>query len=462
MVTDLASVPSRIGRSAYDPPIVSARRPHPWSRARWVLALLVLLPVLGLTAAPAAAQEDDEPPPGTREISVNVIDRQGTAEREDDEPVAGAVIVVTDTADEVIDEVTTEEDGTATITLPGEGQYVARLDLDSLDEDAGLPREGRETVSIDPTRARFLNFIVGDRERATRGAFDKVPQLLFNGLSFGLIIAITSVGLSLIFGTTGLVNFAHSEHVTFGAIVAWWINVDHGLHIIPAAVLAVAIGGLAGAIVDKALWGPLRRKGMSLVAMMIVSIGLSLAARSMLQLLYGGVFRPYHQFYRQESIDIGPITTTPKDVWMIALILVVIVGVASILQYTRIGKAMRAVSDNGDLAAASGINVDRVVTFVWVLGSALAALGGVLFGLQQQIHFEMGFRLLLLMFAGVVLGGLGTAYGALVGSFVVGMFVEVSTLVIPTELKNVGALLVLIVVLLFRPQGILGRAERIG
>ncbi|HEX4901811.1 MAG TPA: SpaA isopeptide-forming pilin-related protein [Acidimicrobiales bacterium] len=440
---------------------MSAPRPRSALRACWILALLVVLPVLGLSAGVAAAQTD-EPPSTEREISVNVVDRQGTAERDDDEPVAEAVIVVTDATDEVIDEVTTDEDGKATITLPGEGQYTARLVLDSLDEDAGLPREGRETVSIDPTRARFLNFVVGDRERATRGTLDKVPQLLFNGLSFGLIIAITSVGLSLIFGTTGLVNFAHSEHVTFGAIVAWWINVDHGVHIIPAAILAVLIGGAAGAIVDRGLWAPLRHRGMSLIAMMIVSIGLSLAARSLLQLLFGGVFRPYRQFYRQEAIDIGPITTTPKDIWMIVLILVVIVGVASLLQYSRIGKAMRAVSDNGDLAAASGIDVDRVVTFVWVLGSGLAALGGVLFGLQQQVHFEMGFRLLLLMFAGVVLGGLGTAYGALVGSFVVGMFVEVSTLVIATELKNVGALLVLIVVLLFRPQGILGRAERIG
>ena len=123
---------------------------------------------------------------------------------------------------------------------------------------------------------------------------------------------------------------------------------------------------------------------------------------------------------------------------------------------------MRAVADNRDLAASSGIDVDRVILFVWALGGGLAALGGVLFGLQQQVQFEMGFKLLLLMFAGITLGGLGTAYGALVGSFVVGMFIELSTLVVPTELKNVGALLVLIVVLLVRPQGILGRAERIG
>lgn len=422
-------------------------------------ALLGAAVLVGAHAGPVGAQE----PGGTeREISVSVVDRQGTQERDDDEPVEGAVIVVTDSADEEVDEVETDEDGKATITLPGEGQYTATLDLEALPDDVGLPREGRDVISIDPTRARILTFTLGDRERSVTTTADRIPQLLFNGLSFGLIIAITSVGLSLIFGTTGLVNFSHSEHVTWGAVVAWWINADHGIHIVPAALIAIAIGAATAAILDKVLWGRLRARGMSLIAMMIVSIGLSLAVRSVIQLLFGGVFRPYRQFYRQDGFDLGPVTTTPKDLWMIGLILLVIVAVASILQYTRIGKAMRAVSDNPDLAASSGIDVDRVITFVWALGGGLAALGGIMFGLQQQVHFEMGFRLLLLMFAGITLGGLGTAYGALVGSFVVGMLVEVSTLVIPTELKNVGALAVLIVVLLFRPQGILGRAERVG
>lgn len=422
-------------------------------------ALLGAAVLVGAHAGPVGAQE----PGGTeREISVSVVDRQGTQDRDDDEPVEGAVIVVTDSADEEVDEVETDEDGKATITLPGEGQYTATLDLEALPDDVGLPREGRDVISIDPTRARILTFTLGDRERSVTTTADRIPQLLFNGLSFGLIIAITSVGLSLIFGTTGLVNFSHSEHVTWGAVVAWWINADHGIHIVPAALIAIAIGAATAAILDKVLWGRLRARGMSLIAMMIVSIGLSLAVRSVIQLLFGGVFRPYRQFYRQDGFDLGPVTTTPKDLWMIGLILLVIVAVASILQYTRIGKAMRAVSDNPDLAASSGIDVDRVITFVWALGGGLAALGGIMFGLQQQVHFEMGFRLLLLMFAGITLGGLGTAYGALVGSFVVGMLVEVSTLVIPTELKNVGALAVLIVVLLFRPQGILGRAERVG
>jgi branched-chain amino acid transport system permease protein len=424
-----------------------------------LLFVALVLAFLGLFAlgTPAGARGS-----GEREISVTVVDKKGTADRKDDVFIEGAVIVVTDASDDEVDEVTTDEEGKATITLPGEGQYTATLDLDSLDDDVGLPRKGGESVSIDPNRARFLTFSLGARERATSSTWDKVPQLLFNGFSFGLVIAITSVGLSLIYGTTGLVNFSHSEHVTWGAIVAWWINVDHHVNIVLAALLAIAIGAATGALVDRLLWARLRTRGMSLVAMMIVSIGLSLAARNLFQLLFGGVFRPYRQYYRQDGIDIGPITTTPKILWMIALILVVIVGIATLLQYTRIGKAMRAVADNGDLAASSGIDVDRVILFVWALGGGLAALGGILFGLQQQVQFEMGFKLLLLMFAGITLGGLGTAYGALVGSFVVGMFIEMSTLVVPTELKNVGALLVLIVVLLVRPQGILGRAERIG
>ena len=126
---------------------------------------------------------------------------------------------------------------------------------------------------------------------------------------------------------------------------------------------------------------------------------------------------------------------------------------------------MRAVADNRDLAASSGIDVDRVVLFVWVLGGGLATLGGVLFALSElssTVQYEMGFRLLLLMFAGVVLGGLGTAYGALVGCLIVGILVQLSTLVIPLDLKYLGGLVVLIVILVFRPQGLLGSRARIG
>jgi branched-chain amino acid transport system permease protein len=158
----------------------------------------------------------------------------------------------------------------------------------------------------------------------------------------------------------------------------------------------------------------------------------------------------------------GPIRIAPKDIIMVALSIIVLIAVGLMLQRTKIGKAMRAVSDNRDLAASSGIDVQRVILFVWLLSGALATLGGVFLGLGEQVTWDMGFTLLLLMFAGVILGGLGTAYGALVGSLVVGMFVQLWSLFFSPELKNVGAFIVLIVVLLVRPQGILGRRERIG
>jgi branched-chain amino acid transport system permease protein len=129
---------------------------------------------------------------------------------------------------------------------------------------------------------------------------------------------------------------------------------------------------------------------------------------------------------------------------------------------TRIGKATRAVADNPALAAASGIDVDRVIKVVWISGAVLAGLSGILLGLAQGVNFQMGFQILLLIFAAVTLGGLGTAFGALLGSLVVGLFISLSTLWIPIELKNVGALGILIVILLVRPQGILGSAQRVG
>ena len=158
----------------------------------------------------------------------------------------------------------------------------------------------------------------------------------------------------------------------------------------------------------------------------------------------------------------SPISITPRDLTVSILSLGILVLVALGLRFTRLGKATRAVSDNPDLASATGIDSERVIRLVWIIGGALAAIGGIFRGLDEQISFDMGGRLLFLMFAGITLGGLGSAFGALVGGFVVGVMVEVASLVVPTELKTTPALLVLILVLLFRPQGILGKAQRVG
>ncbi|MFG2877001.1 branched-chain amino acid ABC transporter permease [Streptomyces sp. NPDC048337] len=304
-------------------------------------------------------------------------------------------------------------------------------------------------------------------EQAARGpGFGaRALQALVDGVQFGVIIAITAVGLSLVFGTIHLINFAHGEFVTIGATFAFFLNASPagpGWHLIPAALAAVVLGALLGAAVDLGVWRPLRARGTGLINMFIVTIGLSLLLRHIVLVLYGTRPGSYAQYDIQRAIDLGPVGITPRDLVVTLLSAATLLGVAALLQRTRIGTAVRAVSDNRDLAEASGIDVRRVVLVVWMLGGALAALGGVFFGLVEIVTWDMGFKLLLLMFAAIILGGLGSAYGAMAGSLVIGVVAQMSTLWFPVDLQYAWALLALIVVLLVRPQGILGHAERVG
>jgi branched-chain amino acid transport system permease protein len=213
---------------------------------------------------------------------------------------------------------------------------------------------------------------------------------------------------------------------------------------------------------DKGMWSPLRKRGTGLVAMMIITIGLSIFLRSLFQYFIGGGNFSYSQYTTSAPFAVGPLLITPTQVGVSAVSLAVLVAASLALQKTRLGKATRAVADNPALAAASGINVENVIRLVWVGGSALAGLAGVGLGITQGFNYQFGFKILLLIFAAVVLGGLGTIWGALAGSFLIGLLVEVSTIVVPAELKYVSALAVLIIVLVVRPQGILGRRERVG
>ncbi len=376
-------------------------------------------------------------------------------------PLEDVEVTVTDDSGDEVDQVQTDEQGRFEVELPGAGTYTVTINADDLPDGVTTSATER-TVTVAEGRVGRVAFPLSDGSTGGSGGASRIPQLLVEGLRFGLLIAMAAVGLSLIFGTTGLTNFAHGELVAIGAIVAWFLNVSAGLPLIAATIIAMVVGGAVGWLNDAALWGPLRRRGSGLVAMLVISIGLSLGLRYLLNIIFGGRSQPYSDYRGQRAVDYGPISLTDKDLYSIAISIVVLVLVALMLQRTKIGKAMRAVSDNRDLSASSGINVDRVIKFVWILGGALAALGGVLFGLSDEVSWDMGFKLLLLMFAGITLGGLGTAYGALLGSIIVGLFVQVSTLFIADELKYVGGLLLLIVILVVRPQGILGSRARVG
>lgn len=387
----------------------------------------------------------------------------GTVETPDDEPIADVLITVADADGVEVGSSVTDENGDWRVALPGAGEYTVSLDQATLPEGVELRSESvaTTTLTVRTGQERRVLFPTGAAV-AGDSFFDSFSQRLVTGIKVGLIIAIASVGLSLVFGTTGLINFAHGELVTFGAIVAWFLNVTVGIDLIYAAMLATLIGAAFGATLDVVLFEPLRKRGISGFQFLVLTIGLALLLQHLFLIWFGSEFRPYGDYARQPTRDFGPISINVRDLIVMALSVLVLVAVATMLQRTRIGRAMRAVSDNSDLAEASGVNVQRVIRAVWALSAGLAAIGGVFLGLITNVQYLMGFRLLLLMFAAVILGGLGSAYGAMVGGLVVGIVSEVSTLWLRVELKSVWALVVLVVVLLLRPQGILGIRERVG
>lgn len=461
-------------------PTLSPPPSHPTIR----LVLAVLVAALGLLTigSSAVAQDDvddtfEEPIGSSIDESDATESVGGTLRTRDDEGenvfLEGVTFIVTDAdTGEEVGVAESDAEGVWRVDVPGRGTYSIELAVDTLPEGNSLrnPDSNPLTIDVQPNTNKNVLFPLGERASFDDGTI-RVVQLIVDGIKLGLIIAISAIGLSLIFGTTGLVNFAHGEMVTIGAMVAFIVHVtfDGRIFGIPGtnslvfgAIAAILICGFLGFLFNARVWKPLRTKGASLISALVVSIGFSILLRYIVLYQYGGRAGFYRDFRIGEQIDFGIFTVLRKDLFIIIITLVVLIGVGIGLQKTRAGKAMRAVADNRDLAESSGIDVERVIRLVWIAGSALAGLGGVLFGLTENINWEMGFRLLLLMFAGVTLGGLGTAYGALFGSLIAGIFIQLSTLVLPGDIKNVGALVALILILLIRPQGLLGRAERIG
>ena len=401
--------------------------------------------------------------------------------------VSGVSLTVEDTSGETIAEGVTDADGIFEVEVPGSGRYGLTILPETLPEGVFLADPDNPTKLVEVLvgqTGRAIFQLVNENELAGLGqtstiTFRRVAQLTVEGLKFGVFLAMAAIGLSLIFGTTGLVNFAHGEMIGWGMLWAYLFNFygfagmfgfmegwpapfGDGVNLIFATLMAIVMGLGLGWAMDKFIFAPLRARGTAVISAMIVTIGLSILIRYVYLFVFGGVPRFYRDYTAQVGIKIGVIEITPKDLITGLLSVAILVLVGLFLQRARMGKAMRAVADDRDLAESSGIDVQRVIRFVWVAGSGLAALGGVFIGLSEQVSWNIGFRILLLIFAAVVLGGLGTAYGALVGALIVGVGIQVSTLWIPPELKNLGALVLLIVALLIRPQGILGRAERIG
>ncbi|WP_341782982.1 branched-chain amino acid ABC transporter permease [Leucobacter weissii] len=405
---------------------------------------------------------------------------QGIIKTSDGDPASGIGLTLTGGAEQQTTETGSDgrwsfavtEAGAYTVavdeaTLP-EGQYLKSVGSRELTVELGNVASGLFPLTDDPDEAgggpETPAANEGDDQAASAGnsfSWPRFWQQFASGLRMGLLIALASLGLSLVFGTTGLSNFSQGEMVTLGGLLAasfmGWVG-----NLWLAGLLAVVVAAAFGWAQDKVLWKPLRRRGLSLMQLMIVSIGLSITLQYVFQFFWGsGVIRIDRETPATWTV-LGVTLTVQSYIAMgVALLAITAVGLG--LMFTRFGRATRAISDNPALARASGIDVDRVVNIVWVVGAALAGLAGVFLGLVfNGLNWFTGGTMLLMFFAAVTLGGLGTAFGAFVGSMIIGMMVELTNIWLPGDLKYATALVLLIIILLVRPQGIFGRKERIG
>jgi len=426
---------------------------------------------LVMTAVPAAGQQapTTTAPPASSSPRIAGTLLSGTT------PIPGVRVTATAVnvpgAADFEGEATSAADGSWAISVPGAGTYRVALDRDTIPDEFSLRDPDRYQLprfTMFPgatVRNAVFAFESSEGGIAVPSRWERLIRLFVSGIRFGLIVGVCSVGLSLIYGTTGLVNFAHGELVTLGALLAWFFNASVDgpeVTLVAAGLLAVILSGAFGGGLELVLWRPMVRRRSGLIARMLVSIGLALFLRYWFEILFGANTSSYRQYATQEGIDLGPLNLPAKSYFIMAIALVALLAVGIGLQRTRLGTAIRAVADERDLAASSGIDVRRVILAVWISGAALAALGGILLGISQGVQWNMGFRLLLTMFAAVVLGGLGSAFGAMAGGLVVGIASEMSTYWISPDFKFAVALVILILVLLVRPQGIFGIRERIG
>ncbi|MEA5565238.1 MULTISPECIES: branched-chain amino acid ABC transporter permease [unclassified Anabaena] len=280
----------------------------------------------------------------------------------------------------------------------------------------------------------------------------QIIQLIVNGIAVGSIIALAAVGLTLTYGILRLSNFAHGDFLTLGAYLTLFVN-TLGLNIWLSMILAAGGTVLAMVLSEKLLWSKMRSIRANSTTLIIISIGLALFLRNGIILIWGGKNQNY-DLPIIPALDIFGVKVPQNQIVVLALAVVAILALHYLLQNTKIGKAMRAVADDLDLAKVSGIDVDKVVLWTWLIAGTLTSLGGSMYGLITAVRPNMGWFLILPLFASVILGGIGNPYGAIAAAFIIGIVQEVSTAWLGSQYKQGIALLIMILVLLIRPKGL--------
>jgi branched-chain amino acid transport system permease protein len=300
-----------------------------------------------------------------------------------------------------------------------------------------------------------------------------VPELIVYGIVLGSIIALGAIGLTLVYGILRFANFAHGDLLTAGAYIALflvtglfpWLGIpdttfgslSFGWRMALAFPIAMAGVAMASILLDRILYRPLRRKQSSPVIMAMSALGASFIIRMIVIILWGADYHFYRPGVLRPAIMLPlEIKIRPDQILILVTVLSLVVLLYLFLQRTKMGKAMRATADNMELARVSGIDTERVIVWTWGIGGALVAAGGILYGIDVQLHPGMGFHFLIPLFAATILGGIGNMYGALIGALIMGVAQQVSTFFLLPTYKPAVAFVVMILILLVRPQGIFG------
>ncbi|MBY5406696.1 branched-chain amino acid ABC transporter permease [Rhizobium leguminosarum] len=288
----------------------------------------------------------------------------------------------------------------------------------------------------------------------------ELTQYVLNGLVLGALIALPALGLTLIFSVQGFVNFSIAAQMTVGAYAAWLSGSYLGWSPIPMLLIAFAVPGLLGIATDRIALAPIRRQSGAHTALMlaVVSIALNLALENALRFVFGSDLNsfdlPIERNYRFIGLSVGP-----QQLRNLVTALVIAVALAAFFSLTRWGKAMRAVADNPDLARLKGIDPRKLSNLATFLGMGLAGIGGSLLAIDTSVDPSTGSRLVLVIFAASVLGGLTSLYGAVLGALLIGVVGEVALIGMPPVYQSLTAFIAILVVLLVKPTGLFAGAS---
>jgi neutral amino acid transport system permease protein len=292
-----------------------------------------------------------------------------------------------------------------------------------------------------------------------RDGVTALGQVTVNGLVSGSYFALGAAGLTLVYGVLRLINFAHGEFLTFGAYMAVMGRAVLDLPLAISLVLAVVLTAVLALLLETVMWRPMRAKGAGMFQLLLMALGLAFVIRYTIQLVAGTEVRQIGANVTA-SIRFAGLHIGRTELWVVLVAFAALVALALLLRRTRLGRQIRALSDNRELAETTGIDTERVIIVTWLLAGALAGLAGVVYGASiGVITPQLGFGIVLSLFSAVIVGGIGNAYGALAGGLLIGVVQEWSTLVVAANMKVAVSFLVMIAVLVLRPQGVFGQAR---